>query len=289
MRLNAIPAWTENMAVRAAVADVLLSEADTAEFLSEEGCGYTEHISDLYGTVFEDIIPALISSHSGESCGNMYGKIYKFTLTPELKTHIRSFGPEGMFIDKDSNVVLQNLCLYKGGELLFSCVSHEVFSGWEMDEIDGRLRERVLAAAYAVLAADDTFKEMQSVCEGLINFSRKQLEEDIALLYNLCNYVDMERKYFVYCEPARRCTYKQFCAVAKKYLTADIVAQLEKCGSFFALYPYEGPATAEDDIADNAQYKGRFQGTPMCKRVELELCYIKTILGLPEGMGKRAL
>ena len=119
------------MAVRAAVTEVVISAADTAEFLNERGCGYIEHISELYGTDFEDIIPACISSYVGESWG-MNGRIYKFNLTDELKTHIRKFGLEGIYVDDvGGKVRLENLTLYKGKKRLFWCLSHEVFCGYD--------------------------------------------------------------------------------------------------------------------------------------------------------------
>lgn len=280
MRFKDIPAWEENTAVRAAVAEVILAEADSAELLSEENYGYIDHISELYGTDFEDIIPAFISSHSGDSCGNMYGKIYKFNITPAFKELVKKFGLEGMYVDEDGRAVLQNLTLYKGKEAIFWCVSHEVFSGWEMDWTDDGLKDKVFAAAYGVLRGDDTFNEVQKICAQLGSDDRSKIESDVALMYNLCNYVDKERKYFVYCEPKRKCSYKEFCAVAKKYFTADIIAELEKSKSFFGLYPYGGPVSAKDIISKKAEDRGQFLNTPLYKKVELELCYIKIILGI---------
>lgn len=263
------------MAVRAAVTEVVISEADTAEFLSEERYGYIEHISELYGTKFEDIISAYISSYVGESWG-MNGRIYKFNLTDELKAHIRKFGLEEIYVDDvGGNVRLENLTLYKGKKKLFCCLSHEVFCGYDYFYIDDSLKEEVLAAAYGVLRKDDTFKEMKKICAKLASYDRKKIKDDIFLLFNLCNYVDIERKDFFTIVPERECSYVEFCAVASNYLTSDIIAELEKSESYLGLYPFMGSYTA-----GMKEEEGRFRGAPLYKKVVLELRYIEIILGI---------
>ncbi|HIQ65652.1 MAG TPA: hypothetical protein IAB25_01160 [Candidatus Coproplasma stercoravium] len=151
MTFDDISEWYGSSAVRAAVTEALLSEADGAEFLSEEQYGYIGHVSELYGTEYEDIIPAMVYSKSGYS-SDMWGRLYRFKLTPELKAHIRRVGIDGMFACGDGRYCLQNLVLLKGEEVLCSCISHECYpGGLDRGYIADSFKDVVLAAAEKVL------------------------------------------------------------------------------------------------------------------------------------------
>lgn len=116
-----IPHWRENLKVRKAVEDAVLAEADMAEFLSEDGNYQLEHISELYGTDYEDIVAAYLGSKSRYSY-DMWGKLYYFALTPELRAHIKREGLNGIFVTNDGAYALANLTLYKDGQRIFSCI-----------------------------------------------------------------------------------------------------------------------------------------------------------------------
>ena len=64
-----------------------------------------------------------------------------------LKRHIEREGLNGMFFIGGKKYLLQNLTLYRGGEPIFGCISHERPHGLDSGSIDDGPAEKVLAAA----------------------------------------------------------------------------------------------------------------------------------------------
>ena len=130
MYFEDIPCYTLFGEVERSVTKTVLSVCDTAEFLGSEIYGLKD-IYDLYGTKYEDIIPAFLHCRHGESDGGMWGNLFRFQLTEPLKKHILEESLICMFGD-EKTVLLENLALFQGDKCLFSCVSHEVFSLYHM-------------------------------------------------------------------------------------------------------------------------------------------------------------
>ena len=97
MNLEEIPFYTILTEIENCVTEIVLNASKTAEFLGADGYGL-DSIYELYGTKYEDIIPSLFKSYSGESWG-LHGKIYQFNITKELKRHILNEGLTCMFSD----------------------------------------------------------------------------------------------------------------------------------------------------------------------------------------------
>ena len=146
MNFYDIPNRIERDIVRRAVCAVLLAEADEAELMSEDACLYLSSIYDLCGTDYEDIVPLCESARYGPSA-DMWGTIYRFKLLPPLKRHIERERLNGMFFIDGKKYLLQNLTLYRGGEPIFGCISHECPHELDSGSIDDGLAEKVLAAA----------------------------------------------------------------------------------------------------------------------------------------------
>ena len=98
MYFEEIPCYTIFDEVQRSVANAILSASDTAEFLGDESYGLGD-INELYGTRYEDIVPAFLSCRQGESDGGMRGNLFRFQLTAPLKKHILDESLTCMFGD----------------------------------------------------------------------------------------------------------------------------------------------------------------------------------------------
>lgn len=104
-----IPCYTLFREVEQCVTKTVLSFCDTAEFLGSDIYGL-KGISDLYGTKYEDVIPAFLYCRHGESDGGMWGNLFRFRLTEPLKKHILDESLTCMFGGEPP--LLENLALF---------------------------------------------------------------------------------------------------------------------------------------------------------------------------------
>ena len=160
MYFEEIPFFETFQEVRKKVTEIVLSASDTAEFLGCSEYGLQE-IYDLYGTKYEDIIPLMIYDKSGESYG-MGGKIFRFRLENALYNHILKEGLSCTF-KENGQLFLENLYLYKGESIIFSCCSHEVMSLYHMAEIDDSLSDLILSGINETLQHMPLYDKMKEV------------------------------------------------------------------------------------------------------------------------------
>ncbi len=234
MYFEEIPFYEVFSEVREKVTEIVLSISDTAEFLGCSEYGLQD-IYDLYGTKYEDIIPTMIICKSGESYG-MFGKIFRFNLVTALRNHIVKEGLTCIFSDK-GELYLENLYLYKGEKIVFSCCSHEVFSLYHMAEIDNSLSEFILSETAKTIRNMPLYKNMSHVVDKLNSKSKAEIERDIRIISDLCWYVDNEKEFWVRTPPKYECDFLSFKKIAESYLTKDTFAVISSVSSFSELQP----------------------------------------------------
>ena len=177
MYFEEIPCYTIFDEVQRSVANAILSASDTAEFLGDESYGLGD-INELYGTRYEDIVPAFLSCRQGAP----------------LKKHILDESLTCMFGD-GRTVFLENLSLFRGEKCLFSCVSHEAFSLYHMAYADDSLKDSILSAADSTIKDLPLYGQMQKIASELKVKPEVELEKERRILLDLCWYVVGEKKY----------------------------------------------------------------------------------------------
>lgn len=275
MYFEDIPYYRVFEEVRRCVAETVLPVCDTAESLGGQEYGL-EDINDLYGTKYEDIIPAFISRKWGASDGNMWGNIFRFKLTPPLREHILEESLTCMFREGE-NLYLENLILYSGEKVIFTCVSHEVFSLYHMAEVDDSLSQKILSAVNSTLQNMPLFGAMQKTAARLKDTPKKKIEKDLHILFDLCLYVDEEKQYFIRQIPKYKCSFKNFKGIAKQYLTEQTYCVLAPLTGFSELQPLPVPKTWEDVLSGVSQAT-HYILSPYYKVVERELSMLKYVL-----------
>lgn len=269
MVLEEIPLINILPEVEKAITELLLSESNGADFLGADGHGL-ESIYDLYGTDYEDIIPAFISCGSGESWG-MHGKIFKFKLSDELKRHILKESLTLMPCAK-----LENLTLYRGEKVIFSCLSHEVFCMGGMSEIAEDLRERTIFSAKQAVRLSPLYAEMKKVHERLRYMPAAKIKKEMAVLRDLHCYVDRAKRAWFYQNPRYECDIGKFRKIAAQYLTADLLDALN-VKSFEDLQPLPVAHTTEEVLSGIGKNTPQFLSTPLYSRLSAELAVLEFI------------
>lgn len=277
MYLEEIPFYTLFSEISDKVTEIVLSLCDTAEFLGGEGYGLQE-IYDLYGTKYEDIIPAYISCESGDSWG-MTGKLFRFKLTDELRKHILEEQLTCMFSDKNT-LYLENLCLYSGEKVVFSCVSHEVFSLYHMAEIDDSLNDLILAAIREIIGKMPLYEKMKNAAYRLKDKPIDEIKKELRILFDLCWYVDSAKGMWICSPPKYKCDLTSFKKLAKIYFTEETYSVLLPITSYADLQPLPVARTADDFLNGIGKNTPQFSKTDYYKTVERELNMLEYILGL---------
>lgn len=279
-----IPLYAEFEEVKKCVAAKLLAVCDKAEFLGGQEYGLKD-INDLYGTKYEDIIPAFISQRSEKDEHAMRGTLYLFNLSDALKAHILEENLECIFGEDESysqNLVLcttylENLTLYSKDKIIFSCISHEVFSLYHMAEIDDGISQEVLKEVNQTIRNMPLYREMVAIAENLKDKTQSRLERELRILTDLCNYVDLEKEYFFVQIPTYKCTFANFKRLAKEYLTVQTFSVLSPLESFSQLQPLPVPHKAEDVISGKNQTL-QYIHSEYYRKVLSELAMLKYIL-----------
>ena len=276
MDFSDIPLYSVLPEVRDCVTDIFLRYSDYATMLGSELYGLRS-IDDLYGTEYEDIIPAYISSSLGESWG-MHGTVYKFRLTDELKAHIRKERLTCMFKVGD-DYVLENLALYSGDKCLFTCCSHEAFD-LDIPEVADELKDEILQAVKATIECTELYAQMQAVSDRLTKSPDKKEQKDLRILFDLCCYVDQAKQRCIYSPPQYKCDFVKFKKIAKKYLTPDTYAVLDGVGGYADLQPEPVPQTLEQITADlDKQFAPNYNCSDYYSQVQSEIFMLKYIRG----------
>lgn len=276
MYFEEIPCYTIFDEVQRSVANAILSASDTAEFLGDESYGLGD-INELYGTRYEDIVPAFLSCRQGESDGGMRGNHFRFQLTAPLKKHILDESLTCMFGD-GRTVFLENLSLFKGEKCLFSCVSHEAFSLYHMAYADDSLKDSILSAADSTIKDLPLYGQMQKIASELKVKPEVELKKEMRILLDLCWYVDGEKKYVFRMVPEYECDFQTFKKIAKTWLTEGTSSVLLPLCSFADLQPLPVPETAEDILRCTGKAVPQYQESEYYIRVRREVTMLKYLL-----------
>lgn len=280
MYFEDIPCYTQFEEVGQSVTKTVLSVCDTAEFLGNDIYGLKD-IYDLYGTQYEDIIPAFLYSRQGESAGRMWGNLFRFRLTEPLKKHILDERLVCMFGGEPP--LLENLALFQGEKCLFSCVSHEVFSLYHMAEVDDSLKDAVLSAVDDSIKKLPLYGQMQKIALGLKNKAKAELKKEIRIIRDLCCYVDEAVHYYFYMEPSQPCDFLRFRQIAKNYLTEDTYSVLIPLNDFAELQPLPVPKTTNEAICNREKFAPQYLQSEYYKKVERELSMLEYIMTHKSG------
>ena len=278
MYIEDIPCYMLFGEVEQSVTKTVLSVCDTAEFLGSDIYGLKD-IYDLYGTKYEDIIPAFLYCRHGESDGGMWGNLFRFQLTEPLKKHILEESLICMFGD-EKTVLLENLALFQGDKCLFSCVSHEVFSLYHMAEVDDSLKDAVLSAVNDTIKKMPLYGQMQKIAAGLQHKAKSELKKEMRILLDLCWYVDEALHYFFYTVPSCPCDFLKFRQIAKSYLTEETYSVLIPLNNFADLQPLPVPKTADDAIYNREKFAPQYLQSDYYKQVARELGLLEYIMRL---------
>ncbi len=239
-----IPMYNVLPEVENCVIELFLQNSDKATLLGNKNCGL-QNIYDLYGTEYEDIISAYISSREGESFG-MCGMLFDFRLTDELKAHIRRSTLTGAF-KVGNGYILENLTLYSNEKRIFTCCSHEAFD-LDVPELIDEMTDGVLQAVKTTIERTELFARMQTVNNGIAE-RQEAVEKDLSILLDLCCYVDQAKGWFAYQPPEYKCDFVAFCQIAERYLTQSTYSVLEKADGFADLQPLPVPQTVDEVLA----------------------------------------
>ena len=275
MYFEDIPCYTQFEEVEQTVTKTVLSFCNTAEFLGSHIYGLKD-IYDLYGTQYEDIIPAFLYCRQGESDGSMWGNLFRFQLSEPLKRHILDESLTCMFGGEPP--LLENLALFQGEKCLFSCVSHEVFSLYHMAEVDDSLKEAVLSAVNDTIKKMPLYGQMQKIAAGLKNKTKAELKNEIHILRDLCWYVDEAVRYYFYMKPSHPCDFTKFRQIAKKYLTEETYSVLIPLKSFADLQPLPIPKTTNEVIFNREKFAPQYLQSDYYKQVKRELSMLEYIM-----------
>ncbi|MCM1367272.1 MAG: hypothetical protein NC184_00460 [Roseburia sp.] len=276
MYIDDIPLYSVLNEVEESVARLLLDESDVAELLGAREYGLKD-IRDLVGTEYEDIIDAFVSAKEGELM-HMQGVVFKFRLTDAFKKHFIARGLHGMLYSDDTPL-LENLTLYSGDTLLFTCQSHEVFDLYGMFEICDGLAEKTLAAARGAIERSALYAPMKEVYNRICARPKRRIKKETDILLDLHCYVDRAKRQWFYQAPMYECTFERYKKIAEDYLSAEAYAVLSAAQSFEDLQPCEVPHTAEDVMSGN--YGGtQFLLTDSYSRIRKELCILEYIIDM---------
>ena len=278
MYIEDIPCYMLFGEVEQSVTNTVLAVCDAAEFLGSDMYGLKD-IYDLYGTKYEDIIPAFLYCRHGESDGGMWGNLFRFQLTEPLKKHILEESLICIFGD-EKTVLLENLALFQDDKCLFSCVSHEVFSLYHMAEVDDSLKDVVLSAVNDTIKKMPLYGQMQKIAAGLQHKAKSELKKEMRILLDLCWYVDAAVHYFVYTEPSCPCDFLKFRQIAKSYLTEETYSVLIPLNNFADLQPLPVPKTADDVIYNREKFAPQYLQSEYYKQVARELGLLEYIMRL---------
>lgn len=279
MYLEDIPGFIEFSEVSDKVTEIVLASCDVAEFLGAEKYGLQD-INDLRGTKYEDIIPAFISVKTGDSYG-MTGKLFRFRLTEEVRSHILEESLVCIF-SYNNAVYLENLCLYFKDKVIFSCVSHEFLSLYHMAEIDDSLGDAIYAAIEETMQKMPLYETMKKAVRRA-NESATKMEKELQILFDLCWYVDEEKGMWVYTPPKYKCDLNLFKEIAKKYLTEETFAPLAAVNSFSELQPLPVAKTVEEALHGKGSYAPQFMLTEYYNTVKYELSILECVIGLEKA------
>ena len=280
MYFEEIPFYTAFPEVENCVTEIVLSASDSAEFLGGEGYGLQD-VCDLNGTQYEDIIPAFVECRPVEEFG-MRGTLFRFKLTEALRAHILAETLTCMFREND-RMFLENLKLFDGEKQVFSCVSHEVFSLYHMAEVDDSLSEQILCAVETAVRNMPLYNTMSEISAKLKKKSKAEIEKELRILFDLCWYVDEEKKFWFYSVPRYKCDYSTFKKIAKSYLTEETYAVLLPLRSFSELQPLPVPKTVDEVLKLGGKGAKQYLHSEYYLRVKRELNMLKFILGIGEG------
>ena len=279
MYFEDIPYYTAFSEVADCVTKIVLSASDSAEFLGSEIYGLKD-VDGLYGTQYEDIIPAFVSRKSGESWG-MSGTLFRFKLTDELKKHILEESLTCMFSEPDPyRLYLENLTLYDGDRIIFSCVSHEVFSLYHMAEVDDSLSEQILSAVKDTIKSMPLYGTMSEIAARLDKKTKEAIKKELWILHDLCWYVDKAKGSWFYSVPRYQCSFPTFKKIAKSYLTEKTYAVLSPLHSFSELQPLPVAKTVDDVLKGIGRDTPQYLKTEYYHTVKRELTMLKIILGV---------
>ena len=278
MYFEDIPYYTAFSEIAECVTKTVLSASDSAEFLGSDIYGLKD-VDDLYGTQYEDIIPAFVSRKAGESWG-MSGTLFRFKLTDALKQHILEESLTCMFGESDPNrLYLENLTLYDGDKVIFSCVSHEVFSLYHMAEVDDSLSGQILSAVENTIKSMPLYGMMSQIAAGL-NKTKEEIKKELQILSDLCWYVDEAKGSWFYSVPQYKCSFPTFKKIAKSYLTDETYAVLSPLRSFSELQPLPVAKTVDDVLKGIGRDTPQYLKTEYYHTVKRELTMLKIILGV---------
>lgn len=256
------------------VTEIVLSASDTAELMSYDNCGL-QSIFDLYGTEYEDMIPAFISCRSGDNWG-MFGKFFKFRLTKELVRHIREEGICCSFRE-GHDFYMENLCLFRGEKVIFSCLTHEVFQLYGMAEIDDSLNEKITDEVANLIENMPLYAKMQETNRRLAAKSEEEFKRELCILYDLHSYVDREKGAWFYQTPTYECTFREFKKIAKQYLTADTYSALDPLKSFAEFQPLPVANTVDEVLKGVHKDSPQFLQTDYYRKLRQELALLKYV------------
>lgn len=277
MYFEDIPFYTIFSEVREKVAEIVLSASDSAEFLGSSGYGLQE-IYDLYGTKYEDIIPAFRSFKSGESYG-MYGKLFRFELSDHLRRHIAEEGLDCVF-GENGKLFLENLYLFSENKIIFSCLSHEVLSLYHMAEIDDSLSDCIQSGINETITNMPLYDNMLQISRQLKGKTESAIKRELSILSDLCWYVDREKRVWAYSPPKRECNFADFKKIAKSYLTKDTYSALSDINSYSELQPLPVAKTVEDVLNGIGKDTPQFICSSYYNTVKRELNMLKYVMNI---------
>lgn len=277
MYFEDIPCYTQFEEVKQCVAKTVLSVCDTAEFWGSDIYGLKD-IYDLYGTPYEDIIPAFLDCRHDECDNGMRGTLFRFQLTEPLRQHILDESLTCMFGGEPP--LLENLTLFQGEKCLFSCVSHEVFSLYHMAEVDDSLKDAVLSQVNDTIKKMPLYGQMQKIALGLKNKAKAKLKKEIRILLDLCWYVDEAVHYYFYMKPSQPCDFGAYKKLAREYLTEETYSVLLPLNDFADLQPLPVPKTASEAIDHRDKFAPQYLQSGYFRQVERELRMLGSIMKL---------
>ncbi|MCI8369172.1 MAG: hypothetical protein HFJ81_06040 [Clostridia bacterium] len=264
-----------NEEIRERAFSYLLSLCDSAEMLCVE---YNDEESDLeidvLGTEYEYLITAIKARKKGESWG-MWGTIYKFALTDELKSLIMREGLSAM-PQILSGVRLENLTLLKCDKVMYATCSHEGYEHFDED-----FKKNAENFCRTQIVNTKLYAETLERYKKLPVRTRNERAVIRGKLYDLSAQVEDAWQKWLRVKPLFKMSFAEYLRLAKPVLSADIYAKLAKAGSFKGLNPEGFPRTVEELKA----FKGVFNfcETELVREIKKQLDMLETVFYIKEG------
>lgn len=229
-------------------------------------CGFGNMLNFLIDEKFEEV------EKWDEQLWGMRGVYFTFALSEDVKKFVKGIGLFGMkdLQSNDAFAVIQNLTLFENNNILFSCCSHE-----EIDEIDGNFRSEISNFCKDEIKKTSLFINLKEKFKENLDLGEAELAKRFCILAQIDRYVAQDWNAVIRVEPDFEILFDEYAKIAKEFLSNSLALEIEKAGSFKALFEIGYPQTFDEVRAFNN--KNTFVSSELYSKIFRQLNFIQMI------------